>query len=215
MGHQEEIPELLEDRLIFYRERSANAYNAFSYYLSNFIIQIPIDVLNIFLYSIILYSLCDLRGSIDENAESGGDSGGSNSHYLFFMYIMLITNYSGLFICQLISYCSPSTDVAMSLFPVVLFFVTAFEGFIVYLPEFPGWLSWLANVSYLRFSFQALVLNELQGNDDNLPLESYYISQLGFDTISKTTCGLVMFVFLGLHALLTYLAVRYVNFEKR
>ena len=48
-------------------------------------------------------------------------------------------------------------------------------GFIVYIPKFPSWLgSWAPYVSFMRFSFQALTLNEFQDNSA-LPLASSYI----------------------------------------
>lgn len=202
MNHQEEIPELHEDRLIFYRERSAHAYGPFAYWISKLLIAIPFDVINSFVFAILLYYLCGLR---DNPVECFG----------FFLLIVWVTTFIALFICQFIAFISPSTEIAMSLFPIVLFFATAFEGFIIFLPQFPDWLGWAANVSYMRFAFQALVLNEFQGNDEDLPNESYYIDELGFDTFSKTECATFLLIFLAFHGVMSFIAIQYVNFEKR
>jgi ABC-type multidrug transport system ATPase subunit/ABC-type multidrug transport system permease subunit len=201
MNHQEDIPELHDDRLVFYREQSAQAYTIFSYWMSKLILALPFELLNVTIFSSILYFLVGLRTS--------------NYGYGFFFMIMGITSVICLFICQFLAFISPSTEIAMSLFPVVLFFATAFEGFIVYLPEFPLWLGWAANISYLRFSFQALVLNEFVGNASQLPLESFYIDILGFGTFNKTECACYLLIFVGFHGLMSFLAVRFINFEKR
>jgi ATP-binding cassette subfamily G (WHITE) protein 2 (SNQ2) len=201
MNQQEEIPMLIDDRLIFYREKSAYAYSPFSYWISRFIVAVPFNIFNVFLYSLVLYYLVGFRTS--------------NNAFPFFLMIMWISTIISMFICQFLAFISPSMEIAMSLFPVVLFFATAFEGFIVYLPEFPDWLSWAANVSYMRFSFQSLVLNEFQGNDEQLPLESYYIDALGFNTFSKTQCACFLLIFVGFHGLMSYLAIQFINFEKR
>jgi ABC-type multidrug transport system ATPase subunit/ABC-type multidrug transport system permease subunit len=200
MNHQEDIPELHEDRLIFYREQSAQAYTIFAYWISKFLIALPFDFINVFLYSVILYNLVGFRST--------------NDAFPFFLMIMWITNYISLLICQSLAFFSSNTEIAMSLFPMVLFFVTAFEGFVIYLPEFPDWLGWAANVSYMRFAYQSLVLNEFQGNDE-LPLSTYYIDMLGFNTFSKTKCACFLLIFFVFHGLASFLAVKFINFEKR
>eukprot|EP01040_Poterioochromonas_malhamensis_P027133 gene27133-34321_t len=102
----------------------------------------------------------------------------------------------------------------MSLFPVLMFFALAFEGFIIYVPEFPVWSHWATYVSYLRYAYQALILNEFDGNTE-LPFASLYIDELGFSTIPKANCAGYMWIFVAGHALVAYLVLKHVNFIKR
>jgi ABC-type multidrug transport system ATPase subunit/ABC-type multidrug transport system permease subunit len=201
LNHQEDIPALHDDRLVFYRERATNLYSIFAYWIARVGISLPFDLFNVILFSIPYYWLIGLRESP------------SNSFPFFFM-ILWMADALALFTCHFLSFISPTTEIAMSLFPIVLFFATSFEGFIVYLPEFPTWLGWGANLSYMRFSFQALVINELQGND-NLPLAQEYLDMLGFTTFSKTQCACFLIVFLFVQGVVAYSAVRFINFEKR
>ena len=72
MGHQVSIPQLLDDRLLFYRERGSKAYGAISYWISQWILNIPLTIISILLFSMIVYLCCGLR---------------SGAGYFFFYYI--------------------------------------------------------------------------------------------------------------------------------
>eukprot|EP01031_Cornospumella_fuschlensis_P040704 gene40704-49634_t len=65
-------------------------------------------------------------------------------------------------------------------------------GYIVYIPAFPSWLGWLSYGSYMRFSFLALVLNEL-------------------NTSAPVSCG--FFAVVGVAC--SFSALAYFDFEKR
>ena len=114
MAHQASIPQLFEDRLLFYRERGSKAYGAISYWISQWILNIPLTIISILLFTMIVYLCCGLR---------------SGAGYFFFYYmIMLLSSFNGLFVCQLIAALSLSASAALQLFPVMLFFVVAFSG---------------------------------------------------------------------------------------
>lgn len=65
IGHQQSIPALIEDRLIFYRERGAKAYGAMSYWCSLWTVQLPLVIMNTLLYAVILYYMVGLRSNKD------------------------------------------------------------------------------------------------------------------------------------------------------
>lgn len=200
MGHQEDIPSNLEDRLLFYRERAASAYGSLAYWLSSVLITVPYSSFMVFLYSLVVYWMIGFRPDLQR--------------FGYFVYIMIVTDIIGYMVCQLVSNLSSSAEIAMSFFPVAMFFATAFEGFIVYLPQFPDWLGWGGYVSYMRFSFQALVLNEFQDNP-KLPLASSYLSLLGFHSFDRADCAGLLWVFVVMHTLASFYCLIRFNFEKR
>lgn len=204
MAHQSDIPDILEQRLLFNRERSSQTISTEGYWLAKFFLDAPMNALFVLIYSIIIYHLCFLRSA------SGSDS----SYFWYFYYIMWVTDIIAYFAAQLVANVSPSSEVAMSLFPILMFFALAFEGFIIYVPEFPFWSQWATYVSYLRYSFQALVLNEFEDNPE-LPLSPLYLNELGFDSISKRDCAGYLWIFVGMHAVMAFFALKYVNFIKR
>lgn len=205
IGHQQSIPALLEDRLIFYRERGSKSYGPFTYWISQWAIQIPLIILNTLLYSAVLYPMVKLNAY----AENG------DSAFGFFYLTMILTSTTGMFIACFISSLAQSTQAALSLYPILLFFSVSFAGFLVYIPEFPLWLrAWAPYISFMRFSFQGLVLNEFNNNSD-LPYGSSYIDSLGFDSFDKSTCIGVQFVFLFFYGIAFLFGLKYINFEKR
>lgn len=200
MSHQADIPDILEQRLLFNRERASQTISVTSYWLAKFLLDAPFNAVFVLIYSGILYTLCSLRAG--------------SKHFWFFYYILWVTDFVAYFAAQFVANISPSSEVAMSLFPVLMFFALAFEGFIIYVPEFPVWSHWATYVSYLRYAYQALILNEFDGNTD-LPFSALYIDELGFSTIPQANCAGYMWIFVFGHALVAYLVLKHVNFIKR
>ena len=201
MGQLDNIAILLNERLVFYRERGAKAYGALAYFISFFLLQLPILILNVLFYSIGMYPLTGLR--------SGAGRYGN------FFFFMLMSAYCGMFMSYTIAAISKSTEVALSYFPACLIFNMFYAGYVVYIPSMDDWQGkFFPYISFFRYSFQGLVLNEFQDNSD-LPDSHDYINMLGFDFISIAGCAAVMFLFLGFFASTFYLALRYVDFEER
>lgn len=209
MSHQADIPDILEERLLFNRERASTTITTESYWLAKLCIDVPFNLICMCIYAPIIYKLCGLR-----NTGANGGQDAAADHFFFFLYILSITDIIAYFAAQFVANVSPSSQVAMSIFPVLMFFVLAFEGFIIYLPQYPAWSSWATYVSYLRYSYQALILNEFQDNPD-LPLSQVYIDELGFNTWSKRQCGSIIWVFVLCHAAVAFLVLKYVNYIKR
>lgn len=110
---------------------------------------------------------------------------------------------------------SPSTQAALSFYPVALFVSVSFTGFLVYIPRFPDWLgSWAPYISFMRYSFQGLTLNEFNSNN-NLPYGSEEVNELGFDTLTIDTCAGVMIIWILFYAMVFLCALRFINFEQR
>lgn len=184
----------------FCRERSAKAYGAFSYLTAELLVLIPLNIINVFVYCVTLYYMAEL----------------TNAHnaFGFFYLILLIVNFIGLFQCWIVANLASTTQAAMSYFPIALFFSVAFAGFIVYIPQFPNWLSWGPDITFMRYAFQALTLNEFVDNSD-LPDENYYVNNLGFEDLTKDECVPILFAFLGAYWLLSLVTLKFINWEQR
>lgn len=199
LGHQQAIPALFEDRLVFYRERGARAYGALPYWFSSWFLQIPLVAINVFVFSLIVYYMAGLQ----------------SDGFGLFLGVMILTSWTGLYACQLIAAISPSAQTAISGFPVALFFTITFAGYMIFIPSFPTWLeSWAPYISFMRFSFQALVVNEFKDNSD-LPYGNAYLDTLGFNDYSAQTCAPIPMVFMIFFASLLLAALKYINFEER
>ena len=201
MGHQQAIPLLFEDRLMFYRERGAKAYGAIPYWFSSFIFQLPMIVVNVLLFAAITYDMCGFNTA--------------DGHFGVYYLVMLLVSITGLFLCQLLAALSISAQSAIQFFPVALFFSVSFAGYIVYIPSLPDWLrGWAPYVSFLRFAFQTLVLNEFVGNPD-VNNGDYYIDAMGFGSFERDDCWPIVIIFTLFFAAATLGALRFINYEER
>lgn len=201
MSQMDTISAMMEDRLMFYRERGASAYGPFAYWVSLWVPQVPCMFMNVILYCAVMYPMAGLRPE--------SDAWGT----LFFF--MLFANYCSMFGAFTISAIAASTQVALSYFPIFLLFNMAYAGYLMIIKDLPIWQgAWLPYICMLRYAFQGLVLNEFADNDD-LPLGDELIRKLGFGIMTLEGCVGLMFVMLGFFALTLYIALSYVDFEQR
>ena len=199
MAHQSSIPGMISDRLLFYRERGANAYGALPYWVSTWVTQIPLVFLSTLGFSLVMYWMVGFRA-------------GAFGYYFYFMFAISLC---GLFFSQFLAAVSQSSEMALTITPLFLLIIILFAGFLVAIPAFPAWLVyWGPYISFMRWAFQGLVLNEFDGNT-HLPLGSQYISMLGFQDQSKGDCAAILVGFIVGMCLSVLIALKYVNFEKR
>ena len=200
-GHMQSIPVLFKERLIFYRERGAKAYGALPYWFASWYFYIPTIFFNVLIFSSIVYNMVGL------NPAPG--------HFWFFFVVLFLCSITGLFMCQLVASISPTAPSAITILPIAYFFAIALSGFIVYISQLTVALRvWAPYVSYMRWGYQALILNEMQGNA-NLPNGQDYINNLSFNTFSKHHCLGMVGVFTAFFSISLLLVLRFVNFEKR
>lgn len=61
LGNQQTIPAVYEDRLLYYREKGANVYGAYSYWMTCATSYVPQNVLNTLIYCSIVYFMAGLN----------------------------------------------------------------------------------------------------------------------------------------------------------
>lgn len=196
------IPMLMGSRLVFYRERGAKAYGALTFWISLWFIQVPLVLISVLLYSAVLYPMVDFRH---------GDH-----HFNWFYYFLMMQSMIGVFVGIMIAALAPSSQAALSLFPVLLFWQVGFAGYLVYIPQFDDYLrAWAPYCVWMRYAFQGLVMNELQHNDD-LPNYQLYLNELGFDnSFSVKGCAGILPIFLATAMVLSLAALKFVDWEER
>lgn len=201
VGHQSTIPSLHQLRLVFYRERGSRAYGSFAYWLSNWVFEVPMIAVNVFAFGVILHVLSGLRNT--------------STAWCIYLIVLFINSLIGLFVCHFVAAIASSTQAAVSIYPVFLFFSIAFAGFIIYLPDFPAWLGdWAPYLSFMRYSMQAMSLNEFHDNDE-LPFSELFLDSLGYSSFTASQCVGYQSLFILLFGLLVLVAVEFVSFEVR
>eukprot|EP01033_Poteriospumella_lacustris_P010357 gene10357-7362_t len=195
------LPAMLDQRLLFYRERGARAYDTFAYWMSVWLLQVPVMATNVLVYAAILYHMVGLRPGA--------------AHFFYFYYVLLLMSLWSVQLAGFVASIAESTQAALSYFPIVMFVNVGFAGYLIFLPRFPAWLgNWGPYVSIMRFAFQSLVLNEFQGNAA-LPEAGVYLANMGFTQLSKTATALLLLPFYAFFNVAFLGALHLVNFEKR
>jgi ABC-type multidrug transport system permease subunit len=168
---QQTIPAYFEDKIIFSCERRPRIYSVLPYWISSWIVYFPQLLFNSFVFGTLVYTMAQYRTGA--------------KFYWFFIFIMCFAAFVGFMICQIVAVLAPSPQTAMSVYPVVVFTMTSVAGYFIFLPDIDNWIgSWAPFISPMRYSFQALILNEFDGNSE-LPLSKDYIQTYGFDEFDK------------------------------
>lgn len=77
------------------------------------------------------------------------------------------------------------------------------------------WLgSWAPYLSFVRYGYQGLVLNEFKDNSE-LPLGQEEIDSLGFDEFNKNVCVRILLLFTCVLSAVLLAALKWMNFERR
>jgi ATP-binding cassette subfamily G (WHITE) protein 2 (SNQ2) len=236
MGSVATIPELFSQRRVFYQQKNAGYFSPLAWQISLFLTEIPITLVEMAIYSLLLYGLCGLRGGIFSYA------------FLFFYASMVLAN----LICFSVAATSvmlvDSVIAAQALVPVYNAMNILFSGYLMTEADIPPYLRWLTKTSTIARLFAAISVNEMDGqvfhcedaelipflgdSDLNVP------APLGFNNKNYRACplqtgedalrylygiapdqnvwGLFLFstVFLGLFQILLFFSIRYVDHSR-
>ena len=191
---------ILNDRKIHYRERTTRAYGPFAYWVSIWLPRLPVEMLNSLTFSLILYTMVGLRSGV-------GD-------LVTFMFFSLCVSVCCFLAFSILAAVTPHMGVTLAYVTFLQISLFLLDGFEIYLPELPHFVSWLPNLIFTRYSYQGVVLNEFV-NNRHLPDGQQYIHMLGFQHLYWSDCAMCLLVFIAVGLGGLYLALRYCDFEKR
>lgn len=178
------VPTFIQERFIFIRERSHNAYRASSYVISSLIVYLPFFAIQGFTFAVITKFMLHLKSKL--------------LYFWIILFASLITTNAYV---MLVSALVPSyiTGYAVVIATTALFFLTC--GFFLKRTKIPAVWSWLHYISAIKYPFEALLVNEFKGSrcyigtDNQLspgPLGQIKKSDLYTQLqLNSTTCPLI------------------------
>jgi ATP-binding cassette, subfamily G (WHITE), member 2 len=190
----------IQNRPIYVSERDNKAYGPLAYHISLATTMLPVQLVNVLVYCGPVYVLAGLRLGF--------------SHFALFYLFHVLTAVSAHYLAMLSAALSGSSELALITFNKLVCFLILYSGFPIYISSIQIWENWLPYFSFLRYSFQGLMLNELQGNSQ-LTNESYYVDALGFDSLSIGACAGILCLFSLALAAFFYFALFAIDFEIR
>ncbi|KAI3454357.1 hypothetical protein Pfo_011020 [Paulownia fortunei] len=140
------VPTFIQERFIFIRETSHNAYRASSYVISSLIVYLPFFAIQGFTFAAVTRYILRLHSSI--------------IYFWLILYASLITTNAYV---MLVSAMVPSyiTGYAVVIATTALFFLTC--GFFLKSSQIPKYWKWLHYISAIKYPFEALLINEFKG----------------------------------------------------
>jgi len=84
-------------------------------------------------------------------------------HYFTYMLVMVLENFVGIGLGMVLSASLKSVEMAPQIAPAVVIVFLMFSGFFLNDDSIPVYLSWLKYISFIRYAYQALSVNEFRG----------------------------------------------------
>ncbi|KAJ3280724.1 hypothetical protein HDU76_009100 [Blyttiomyces sp. JEL0837] len=198
------------DRQLFMRERNNRFYGPMPYYISRVLFDvIPLRMIPSIMMSWIAFAMIGLSSSGD--------------HFVKFIIVMLVFSAQIGFLCMFFAIVIADVGAATLYGAIVILFKTLFAGLLVNPSQITVYLRWIQYISFFRYSYEALVVNDLNGlqivdtvagAQVNIPA-SIVLTKFGFDLNSfwqdfVISAGIAIFMLL-INAVLIFLIVK----EKR
>jgi ABC-type multidrug transport system ATPase subunit len=143
IGCSQVIPRQLA---VVQRERANRLYAILPFYISNLLVSLPLEALPQLANNLVVYYMADLGGS-----------------FWIFFAILLLENFVGISIGMSLSASFSSVTMAPQLAPAVVILFLLFNGFMINEESIPAYFIWLREISFVRYAFKAVVVNEFQG----------------------------------------------------
>ena len=134
-----------ECRLVL-RERISGAYKCSPYFVAHLIVELPRVALWSFLHSVVIYWTAGLRANA--------------SAFFIFYAVHILVELNAEAITLLFTAATHSEKIASAVAPIPLVISILFGGFFVEPSAIPGFLRWIRDIAYMRWSYVALVRNE-------------------------------------------------------
>ncbi|KAF9930860.1 hypothetical protein FBU30_011149 [Linnemannia zychae] len=142
------LPSFAHERILFVRERANGYYSPFTYFLSKVMFDIiPLRVIPPMLMGLIIYNMVGLVEGWTEFSK--------------FFLVLVLFNIVASGICLMIGIMFETVGVANLMSSLVMLFSMLFGGLLLNKESIPDHLTWLQNLSFFNFAFEALLVNEI------------------------------------------------------
>ena len=131
-----------KEKLMVNRERAGRAYDTTSYFLAKFFVEIPLNVLPSFIYSLIVYWLVGL------NKDRFGE----------FVGIGMLETCVAVALGLAVSAAVPTVEAANAVGPPLMVIGILFGGFYIDINSLPIVANWIPYFSFIRWAFQVRAL---------------------------------------------------------
>ena len=154
------LPVWREDRLLFLRERANGVYGVNAYFASMLLFDLlPMRVLPPFFFGLMTYQMVGLNE-------------GTEYCLAWFVATLIATNVCASCMCMAVGAAARSVAAANVIASLCFLAAILFGGFLLNKDQIPAYASWVNNLSFINYGYEALVSNEFADNPRTFTLTS-------------------------------------------
>jgi hypothetical protein len=151
---------LIQDRQVFYRERSAGAYRVGPYYWQRVLIELPFTIISSVIFTLIVWFGC-------------GYPTDAGKYFIFLLVVFLCGETASAF-AHCLSALSPTVEVATAIAPMILIVMMLFSGFLLTTSKIPVyWQYTVRYLSWIAYAFQAIGNSTFTGTPNEMVIPMY------------------------------------------
>ncbi|GMF10642.1 unnamed protein product [Phytophthora lilii] len=171
------LPLAVQDRAAFYRERSAQSYNALWYFVGGTLAEIPYIIISSFLFTALSFTIMGFT--------EGGDANWGIATIPLYWPVMAVFTLQQVYLGQFLAYALPGVELASlagTLLSSILFLFTDFNPPSSAIPRGYRWLHILAPQRYTLGALVAMVFADCPSDSDRFGchvLETHHLSCRG------------------------------------
>jgi ATP-binding cassette subfamily G (WHITE) protein 2 len=200
------------ERLLVLRERAAGTYYVSAYFLAKSAAEVLLSLVFPILFTITLYHLVGFHDTPKQ--------------FFIFMGFMCLCSTAATSLALMVSALARTTDMSVTVLPLMLEVSRLFGGFFLSPSNLPVYFSWLDALSYVKYTYVGIALNELQGLnlhcsdkwvianpgvDCEVTEGEQVIAQLGLDQYTIGGCVGILILYIVFCRAVAFLGVRYIK----
>lgn len=202
------------ERILVLRERAAGTYFVSAYFLAKTSAETLSTLLSPIVFSCTIYFLVGFQAVA--------------SKFIIFMIFMVLCSISATSLALCVSTWCRTTDLSVAVLPLTLEVTRLFGGFFLAPISLPAYFSWLDALSYVKYTYIGISLNELHGLNLGCKPSEYVTSSsgvqtcpitsgeqtirsLGLDTITIQDAAGILISFIFISRLFAYLGLRFMK----
>ncbi|KAJ3083977.1 hypothetical protein HK102_000810 [Quaeritorhiza haematococci] len=194
------------ERVLVLRERAAGTYYASAYFLAKNLAEGVFQIVSPIVFSCIVYFIVGLHMSA--------------AKFFTFMGFMILCSVAATSLALMVSALCRTTTMSVTVLPMMLELARLFGGWFLSPANLPKYFVWLDSISYVKYTYIGIALNELTGLTLKCPNPDgtgcvlngdFTIQQQGFQNYSVAGCAGALVAYIFICRFIAYLGIRYIK----
>ncbi|OEL31258.1 ABC transporter G family member 45 [Dichanthelium oligosanthes] len=202
-------PVVATERVVLYREKAAGMYSTMAYAIAQVSVELPYMLVQVLIFSSIVYPMIGFELT-------------ASKFFWFFLYMVMSFMYYTLYGMMTVAL-TPNIEIAMGLSFLIFIFWNNFSGFIIARELMPVWWRWVYWADPAAWTVYGLMFSQLGDRTEQIlvpgvgmqTVHEFLEGYLGLQDryFELVTC--LHLAIIGLFAFLFFLAIKYLNFQRR